>query len=542
MKCTNCGYENNENSKFCRMCGTQLSAPQAEEYPAYPNPPYSTPSYPKMYMENGNLCIPRWNLTITKRTMMLGGIGLAGLIVLIIVISIIASAASAFKYTLYEQGIAFQYRSTTEDTAVIADGAVLSYFDGSKYDEAWSVLGDSCAVLTSENELYLVTAKEVRLLAEEISWMAISADGSSVACIDQEGVLQMITCADGTTVTLHDSNLLYGENVVISPDGKAVLWNEWDTEDRVEYDLYCYYNGESVKLGSEMYPVAVSEKAERIYAYSSDNAGTYLVSLEGEKEKIMSGVSSMLFNEDFTQSVFIADGKCYYYEEKLDDKVKITSGYYFEPILPINAAVDQQNRYNRLLIDDLTKLPFLIADAFDFYGADIYRLNLRDESEKLASNAREAVLTRDGERIYFLRGDELRSVSAESSMDTMSVASDVDTFYVTDDGKYVYYVNDDDELHAVKNEINDEKIADDVDMLYLLDGNTALFVYDISGATGRGSLYTSKNGGKREKISDEVSSVSVLNGAALYSVYDEDMEYYNLFLLKGGKSSQLLNY
>ena len=157
------------------------------------------------------------------------------------------------------------------------------------------------------------------------------------------------------------------------------------------------------------------------------------------------------YHSTFALGAADADGKCYLYSEKLTDKVKLSNGYYAEPILPQKAAVDVQEGYNRLLIDDLTELPYLVAEGYDFYfyGANIYCFRNKTECEKLISGAEGAVLSPDGERIYYIRGEELRSVAVDSSMDTLSIAEDVETFFVTENGKYIYYINDDDELTQI---------------------------------------------------------------------------------------------
>ena len=151
--------------------------------------------------------------------------------------------------------------------------------------------------------------------------------------------------------------------------------------------------------------------------------------------------------------------------------------------------------------------PDKIDDGFSLYYRDLNKDNTKaDAAVKLASNVNSYSISKDGKRVFYMKGSE-RNLYYHNLKDSEKIASDVTSFYINDTGKILLYVSNDDEEESgslYRQEIGSKKEATKIDSgissrLWVSEDLSRIYYIK------EGSLYY-KNGNKeKEKIDGDVS-------------------------------------
>ncbi|HHW47941.1 MAG TPA: hypothetical protein GXX14_04895 [Clostridiaceae bacterium] len=524
MFCEKCGQQNETGVNFCINCGNKLAQD-------VPNRQLSQKSDSK-----------------TKS------------ILKVIIPAAIALAIILIALTLTSGGPGNFYFASDSITIFKADGSfyisgnnnATFSLDSCSYisNVAYSMDGSKAAILTNEHVLWFVTTNEKKEVAEDVDSFTLSADGSTIAYLTDDGgtaTLYVYDTSSGKKEKITDEA---GFFAVLSPDGKSIAYTKIKSAADFELDGYIKMGNKSPeKLGENTVCFALSNGGQYLYYFKYDN-NTWDASVyakKGNKEtKLFSTSTNDLddiffhFNRDLSQAIFSYDGKSYLCKNA-DEKVKLINADIIEIITPANS------RYVKLFGDSLPSVAYGLEDLSNIVlltdNNSLEYLNKKAETTTIETNCTQVQLSEDGKTLYYLYdGDKLiRKNLAKIDAAEEEIADDIMSYVVSTDGSKVYYVNYIQELYYIrKGSSKPKKIADDVrdDSLCITsDGNVALYLADYN--NGLYTLYYSMNGGKKKKIADDVYKVMTTTTSAFY-LADSDKSGYDLYRSKNGTKFEKL--
>lgn len=389
-------------------------------------------------------------------------------------------------------------------------------------DGLYSLDGKVMALLTSEEELYVVKGKSVAKIADEVMDVEISTSGKGIAYITDGD--------DGYALNLYNVSKKESKKVTeemasfsfaVSPDGKTVAYYvEGDDNNELMY----FDGSESAKItSSETTLVGISNSGKYIYAIceTDDEALLYSYDKKGERTKLGEiDDSSVRFNDDHTQVMFYCDGKTYI-SAKGKEGVKASSDE-IRMVIP-----DSCN-----LFSDRTSATYPVSSLYDrvyiAYGdssnsAWVIKKNA-DKSVKLASKVSSASMDENGKYLYYVHDYEELKVLKISDGDKASdkaveLCDDLENYIVTPNRSKVYYISDGC-LYSVngKKGGNPTEIAEDVDeySLAVSKKNVAYYIVD-------GELYACSNGKSGERVLDECETVYNTPNGTVYASNEDTL-------------------
>ena len=533
MICSKCGAENAEEVKFCASCGNEMAmnpeesveeivateenvetaAPETE---AAPKKDVLAPVKP--LLEKVKPFLEKYKLFV---------IGAAGLIALILCISILASIFGGGNgYDPYKHNISVE----------IDDGEVVIIYDAKKakatdleasyIDEHQASLdGSVVAILTDAGELAVVKGTKLTRVAEEVVSFVLSVDGTGLGYVTEND--------DAYTLTLYNvknkkaktvTEWLSDNNIQIAPNGDSIAYFE-QKEDAEEASLMFFKGSKSTKITStEVALLGIANNGKYIYAIAENDEGDeilYSYNTKGDRDKIGAcNTPYVCFNEDHTQILYFnrEDGYKSYISTKGKEGNKIASSMAV-PLTPNSCEPYSYGRASTIPTDNLYNKVYVCSTES---GNNIWYIRKNtDKSVKLVNGVSNAVLSEDGDKVYYVDDNELKvlkiSKGDNASDKAKLLAEDVDNFVITSDGKKVYYTSDN-SLYCVnaKNGKGKKTIAnDDVKSRLYINGKDV--VYYIM----EGDLYASKNGSKGKKVLSDVDSVNATANGIVYVSTDD---------------------
>ena len=557
MTCPYCGAQNEPGFQFCKTCGAKLAAkPAAPQQPQYqapqqpqyqapqpqyqqyqaPQPQYQAPQQPQYQapvavapkqpkkspfedLIKKIKSIDFGALLKDPKKLIIPAAAVAAVLVLVILISVISAAggkAVTPETSYYALNVDGEY-TLLRDDKIIEEGMDRIYMLTSSMD-------GSVAVYESEDELFAIQNSKIVSITDEWSDMTLSVNGASLLVTDYDGVLSIYNTKNGDGTEIAEDV----EWFCVSPDGKTVVYLVNDDGD---YITYLYKGKNSIELGEDLIPVAVSNGAKVIYCIDDEKGSLCTVDTKGNTEKIAGDVydDSFFMNEDHTQMIFQADGK-WYATVKGGEKIKLTSDYNFR-IMTYQYAASFED-YN---IDMITYPTSDLRNCFVLVDGDISWMNNKWELTKAAKDVEEAYVSADGKTLVFLKDNgKLMKVTSKKLDKPVELAEDIWSFMPTSDGSAVYYINDDDELFFQKGTGKAKKVSDDVDGGIVTPGDVFLFSSDEE-------LYSTKKGGKKVKQFDDIYDIA-MTGTTIYLWTDyDDGEFTFSALTKGSKFKEILS-
>lgn len=546
MNCPNCGTVNPDASKFCVGCGASLAAqqpvPQAPEanvqQPVYEQPVYDQNAYvpqeapaqkegskvnvgqiKDQLVETVKPIIEKVKPIFTNKKVLIGiAAGIAVFVVLSVILTILGSDTG---FTQAKQYISV-YNVEEGEYSVIVNNKVLSDtieseedFDDS--DVRMNIDGKVAAILTGDDELFVVNGKKLKQVSEDVRSYQLSVGGDYIAYAtrgedDEKTALSLYQVSNGKTNEITDD---LGGSYRISPDGKSVAYFETD-DDETELMLYKGKKSSGITDDKNTSLLGLSNNGKFIYVTVKDEEKDerilYAYDTKGEREKLGTYDGSYMFNEDHTQILFTnEDGKSYI-SSKGKEAVKVSSSTMYL-LMPqgCNSYFADGSTYP---VDDLFDNTYITDISFDEdynYSCELWLIKKNtDKSVKLASDVSDATLDESCEYIYYVKDHKKLCVAKIADGERASdraktlVNDPIDSFVVTSDRKLVYYV-DGDTLYSVsgKSASTPKRINDDLEdgaSVYITEKDVALYIVDDD-------LHACTNGKKGKKVLSDVEGV-----------------------------------
>lgn len=537
MKCSKCGQEFPEGTRFCENCGTELTAEvqPAEEVKQTEDKAADTPAGAAAPIEEAVVAAPvaeERKEEVKKESRPENGekpnkggkkllLPIAAVVVLLLLLVSVFGGKKGGYLTYAKKSIIQMVSDGAAVYVFTTDGAIEKLKVDGCNSEIYSADRSTVAFLDDEDELMIYkNGKLISTGIDDVESICVSAYGDTVAYLGDvkngNGTLYLYDVKKKKAKEIEDD--VRRGTIVLSPNGNTVAF-VGDYEDSEDFKGYYSIGGrKSVEVGKEKQVFAIADKAA--YIYYKDGDRLYVKKGKKDGEKLATGVGSFTayFNAGMTQMLYSADGKTYI-TNKAGEKVKVCGDVVYSMVLPQDSVSGSYSMARGTINFTFVKN---FAKQLVYAGGDIYYIKPNFESVKTASNVIQCALAKNGKKLYmigskreliaitdFAKGGKKKELTNEGDL----------TAFVTDFNlKKVYVKNEDNELMLVKSGKKTKKFADDVTSYALSkDGATCYFV--VEGET----LYYSKNAGKKVKVKEEKSVDCLgMNGVVLVSIDDGD--------------------
>ena len=588
MLCSKCGYDNQNESKFCSKCGSNLSKKETEVIDSvalhetgipvcmicgvYINSnekicsgcgaiqsnvreivlPVDSPFFPT-YTDSGKK-------HLTKKTVTLIKYG-ATAIILIIAITLLmqnkfmsnlmSKEGSMFtpnyaKNIVATDEIKLFYDDNKEKTIVVINGklADLSLSEPIQDVDIYkSAAGDFVVALSLEKTLYYINDKSAVKIASDVKQYKVSYFGDMVAYINTDDTMFLFTYKTGKKAKI--ANDISYAHMSFSPDGKYFTYTP--VEHGIVGNLYLYLDGESDRIGKNMLCVGINDTGS-MYTVDCEANTLYLYTPDGDKSKISTDLNSerMLLNCDNTELIFISNDICYITVNggekiRLGNYINIIGNFYNDTGVYDYLDISTAN-YDFVLdtvkhgVWTFKEKSFLIFSENSVDSDDIIYVNEKYEAQKIADEVRNVRIKQDYKSIYYVKGSRLFLYNTNKNT-VREIANDVVDYMISDSEKYIYYINYESELWAKKGAGDYKIIADGVYSFDLSPSNTLFFLTNYDDEY-RGALFLCDKKHIKVEIAKEVSGIEIDNNNVYYYVRFDELsdqygETYDLYASNG---------
>jgi hypothetical protein len=276
-------------------------------------------------------------------------------------------------------------------------------------------------------ELYYITDKKSKFIADNIISGVISGNGQAIAYMDKErNVFSYNTDSDAASRISSNASLR-----AISPDGETIVFATGDataTGDETR-ELFSYVNGVISKIGDDLHVIAVSDKGE--YIYGLDDEKMYLLE-PGEAPRLLASNCTtddymnfgFILNQSHTQLIFAAGGDSYYVKEGVCEKIasyRVRLGYAFDvPAYCKNLAFTYpvDNLLNRVFVGSNGELTYI------------------DENKStriLAKNTSDIKVGVNGEELYYKENNRLFRIELGSDITPERVSENTEEYIISEE-------------------------------------------------------------------------------------------------------------
>ena len=540
MNCPHCGAENAPETNFCIGCGAPMAvtrpvtpaAPAAPEVPVAPEAPV-VPETPAAPAQNGiNVQDIKQQLSSTlapvsskakslfsKKAVRFGVIGGIALLVVLLVVSAIFGNSNG--YIKVDQEINYYCTDKDEYSIVVGNKVLKQTIKSEKGIDSFSnsLNGKSAALLTGENELYVVSGNKMKQIAEDVVSFALSVNGKGIAYStrgkeDKTTTLYLAKVSNGKATKITNE---LGRGFVIAPDGNSVAYFE-DGGDEDPDELMYFKGKKSTSIcddkNARLY--GMSNNGKQIYVSitkeSEEENETILYSFnnKGKKTKLETIGGSVRFNDDHSQIMFLNKENKTYISTNGKAAKKVRSEELSLIIAPGSASMGSTYPVSNLY-----------GHVYANNDNDVYMIK-KNKDIKLISKATNVQLDGSAEYLYYMYDrEEVRmtkiSYGEKASEKAKTIIDDGVGFIVTYDRKYVYFSEDSKTLMAVNGKKGGvaREITDEMDGDVALSANGKLFY------TMDGDLYVVTNGKKGKKVLSDVDSLHVSDNGYVYAQGDD---------------------
>ncbi len=558
-KCSNCGRECEDKDQFCLICGTKFTGEPDGLSKNHMGENRAESDFREDFRENAApkaaeeaaQSAPQKTSSGKKATKILLMAGAAAVIVLLAVVAVLFLRGDGIQKT--DPNAALLVYSEDEEgfEFVTAQGTTVLLEVDNVYQAERSLDGRLCAVLADygfyedSGDLYYADEKTVVLVAEGVSSFTFSDEGTGIAYIKgsadyMTGDLYLYSVKDQESTKI-DSGVKAG-SVCISPDGKSIAYIGSYSND-YSFKGYRSIKGDKPEeMGENIIPIAISDGGKYQYYYELTGS-SYDLYVKHRKNEVKLATSmysgtSVFLNKDYTQLLYIDEGKTYL-SENGDTKEKISSSQMQYCVLPDNTASKST---------DTTESSIYVYGISDFGGkvvaidSSLYYLNKDFEPELITGYVYYYQLAADNNSLLYSNGGSLYYIkNIKKSRMSEEIGSNIDIYMFTasDDLSQVYYTDEDDTLYYKKGSKDSRKVADGVYYYYAIRGDDKRFFYlmEYDESKSAGTLYTAKWGRFRKEVSmvDEVYSIFSYNGAVFCYMISDDGYSYDLYISTKGK-------
>lgn len=543
MVCSACGNECSPNDKFCQKCGNRIQPEQQDNKSVSTNGAQQKGGDVKESPANSSHTRSRVTPTMAAGGLfskipkaLLAAIGVAAIIILAF---LLVPKGSSYLKTKDVYNRIF-YSLEDESYLLLSSDGRKTELDASSvswvsYSLDKSVMAFMTDYPGSESTLYFVDGSSVTEVSDGVYDFILSSGGNAIAYFadvdDGAGDLYLYDCRKKSKVKIAED--VYGLGG-ISPDGKSVGYVA-DMEAQDDYVGYVSINGRKAEsVGKNTRPIAISNNGKYIYyvKFNYKDMDSTLYCKSGSEDIKLGDFrnGSPMFNSDFSEVLFVDDGKTYICV-KGKEKLKLSNSPNYACVLPGTAASVYHDYYIVYGINSFTgKVLSGANESLIYVKKDL-------TTEKISSGGRSGyVISDDLKSLLFVNGlgDLVKVGDVSKPSETVEIGEDMEVIAVAASGdlKQIYYINDDDELNYISGTSKPRNIAYDVyTFLMNPNDNTLYFLADYS--NDGGTLYTSKNGGKKAAVSggDDAAYVSRFGNKVIFAEGDED-DGYNIYLSK----------
>ena len=423
---------------------------------------------------------------------------------------------------------------------VVTEGEALVYsgdsdpvrIEGDSYDEFVSLDGKTVGfsmnmVDTRHYSLVVYNGKDTLEVDEDVCSFRISDNGSKVIYLADEDTEDFTATLCSYDVSSKKIEVL-AEDVfarkmpIISPDGKSIAYSTVFTADAFGTPESYMVNvikdgGDAEELGKDIFPFAMSDKANYVYYTKNDGDRSLFVLKNGNEVKLgkLEGETFFFFNKDFSELLFTSNNATYMSIGGADAE-KISSDSL--------AAIVPSSQTN-------------IAYSFnDLFGQRVDVASLQDHVVMMASDTSCVIA-------YMNSSYEFSEIASIESEDNNTATYYLHKYYdgvkVSKDDKSLYFANGKGELLLYSDyrdlKTDPIKIAEDVDSLNISFDDS--LVYFITGAEAKGSgvfvgtlnVMENKTGSTSKEIDKNVFLIRSSSFGDVYYVFEETVEAYGKY-------------
>ena len=588
MKCSHCGKENLDKSKFCKGCGKPLQNPiqsaekeQNDYQPGIPvTPPEmqsqsfnrntGTESQPSFSQQSIPQFNPQFSNTnaqtqqtskvnkVKKKSFskpaLLFTIALIAVVVTVAVVFIIPrfSNTNTKKQSQHPQYTwLFPYNEKRDESYIVMNADLQEEgLDGRVRNRVSNQDGSVTVVLTSENILYYVTPTELFEISDDMdpdnySSFVISPRSNKVAYVDDDHVLFIYSAEDGKSEEIADD--VISASLAISQDGGSVAYTVYEDKDNVwDMELFVWRNGQSESVGENLLCISVSNDAKYIYSFLSEDGkkpALYFSSYGSDKKRVSTDISSTLdqsgiFYMNETQSeILFHSGEDAYISKSGDKPIKIGNSEMMYPIWSDERVELISGNSNAQIV----LWPTLLENVYLFYDYDSDTIDISyvDETGGVESIIKKAdsqypQININRDTLFYIRKEKLYRTAVKNQKKADLVADDVSSFRILPDGKSIYFIDTDNVLWYQSGNNEPKEVMDDVWSIQLNVKDNTLFIQaDRDTSAYLSTLYFCRDGEKPERIEKRISSLQISMQANYYYVQSKKDDSYELFTSPG---------
>jgi len=502
MICEKCGTENNANAKFCRGCGGAL--------------------------ENEK---PKFKFDFKKyKKLIIGACAILAIVAVIVaVVSIISAVAGSDKYIVCEDYISCMYSPESEKTVIIYNGTTLPQtIDATASISSTSDDGSVAAIITSDDELYVVQKEKVNKIADDVEYVELSRDGKVAVYVDEDDTLYKVQLKNKKITKIADDAEFNG---YMSADGNIICYLD---EDEISHARIGSKDTEMDEDFTALFPL---KKGKMFIGTDEDNDLVIYNVKKGEMEKICNEPESVITNLDYTELLITVNSKAYI-SINGGERQKIGNYRFIYPLLPDDAVNGSSILNITTAVKSFAEMLMIYQNDDGEYG--IGYLDKKYEMHEIVDGIDfgeyysyydgTIYVTDDFSSVYYIRNGSLYVANKKSDFEPEKLTSKVSGFEVAPNGKKVYYINNDDELiclnNAGKKSAEKITIAEYVHSFVMTSKGNVFFIADYS--SGSGTLYRCKDGKNKVRVADDVASVYAYSKYVKYYT-ESDPDNYNAF-------------
>lgn len=577
MNCLKCGAELPDDSKFCAVCGTPVSA-------APVNPAADQPFVTAQPASESSQTAPEAKSEKKKSIKKLLLTAVLALLAVAVLGTAVFFAYKALS-SLTGQHSGFEKQSTLllvsgqDEVQILGDNASPIKIDGEIGTYSYSMDGKSLALTVDADDEGLSSLKycdgtKSYDVADDVYTFFISPACSRIAYLTDfdfdtyTGTLFIYDTASKKSEEITDDAASGGS---FSPDGKSYSYiSDIETDDygtMTEFTGYVSIDGgKPEKLDTNMCAAAISDGGRYIYYVEADpdtQEDTLYVRSGKTDTKLgsLDSYSAVYLNRDCTEVLFGKGGSTYI-SVKGADKEKVSGMDMATMVSPdsIQYSYSYVSNTYALTLGVKSFAGQLYAFTEDDSGTTLsyvgkdYETTDIDELDD-SYYMYDMFLSRDGKALYYLNDSgKILYYKNYRDFDTdpekFDAGSDVYGFTVMPDQSAVYFVDDEETLWVKRGNADPEEVADSVDYgtIYAApDGKGLYFLSDVEtdeeSYTDIGTLHyvADKKDAEPEEIAEDVSNIEVSDYGIVYYVYDHvDEDTYNnigeAFFSKDGKT------
>lgn len=470
MKCSYCGKNNKEGALFCKRCGIGLPpAPPPGGRPEAGTTALTDPA-PVQDHTDASPAAPAAPAKPTKRKKQLWLV-LAALLVAAAALAIVIFANS--RGEILPSGSSYSVANTDvfyRGESVIPEGASVKA-------TAVDLDGSTVGALTEDGLLYCFTDGRVDLAARYVDSFDVSAEGTHIIYTDENGLLWSFDCSEPENAPVCICNDLVSADFAVSPDGKTVILNK-QTDD----SLYLFSDRKLTVIGEKLSPVAVSNGAKHIWAYSGDENALYHCDKRGNRSYVRGGVIDNVYLNSTHEELALST------RSGEDIVITMVSFGANEPIEVANSNASlrpvrtvsgiEMAEQPTFMSGRVITCPYKSFDKRVFSGGMLVRFDKTGSTVLEPKQSGLTFMTDDYGTLFYCSDGALLRTKPGSGTEPEKVASDVIFYLPSTNGSRIWYLGADSVLYSMRG-TSVTAIAPQVDDFRCTpNGNDAIYIKD----------------------------------------------------------------